>query len=111
MAKPSADNLRALVTELTSDPGPLLLSPIPGGASRETWLVKTESGPGAEKAPSAWVLRRDPKGSVSLVPIEHEFALMCAARDAGVPVPQPLSFEPAGGRFGSAAMLMSFVDG
>lgn len=111
MAKPSADNLRSLIAELDSDPGPLLLSPIPGGASRETWLVKRDSGAGSDGSPSMWVLRRDPKGSVSLVPIEHEFALMRAARDAGVPVPQPLSFEPDGGRFGSPGMLMSFVDG
>jgi aminoglycoside phosphotransferase (APT) family kinase protein len=111
MAKPSADNLRALIAELDSDPGPLLLSPIPGGASRETWLVRKESGPGVEGASSTWVLRRDPKGSVSLVPMEQEFALMEAAREAGTPVPQPLFCEPDGGRFGSPGMLMSFVDG
>jgi aminoglycoside phosphotransferase (APT) family kinase protein len=79
------------------------LSPIPGGASRETWLVEAEDG--------RWVLRRDPEGSVSLVPIEDEFALITAAARAGVPVPQPVAVEPKGGRFGSAGMLMSFVEG
>jgi aminoglycoside phosphotransferase (APT) family kinase protein len=111
MAKPSADNLRALIAELDSDPGPLLLSPIPGGASRETWQVRKESGPGVEGASSMWVLRRDPKGSVSLVPLEQEFALMEAASGANVPVPQPIFYEPDGGAFGSAGMLMSFVHG
>jgi aminoglycoside phosphotransferase (APT) family kinase protein len=79
------------------------LSVIPGGASRETWLV--------EAGDQRWVLRRDPEGSVSLVPIENERALISLAFNAGVPVPEPLAFEPAGGRLGTAAMLMRFVDG
>jgi aminoglycoside phosphotransferase (APT) family kinase protein len=57
------------------------------------------------------VLRRDPEGSVSLVPIGEEFALIDRAREAGVPVPEPIALEPAGGRLGSAGMLMSFVEG
>ena len=92
-----------MIAEADGDPGELALSPLPGGASRETWLVKGEQ--------RRWVLRRDPEGSVSLVPIRDEFALMTAAHDAGVPVPQPLALEPAGGRFGSAGMLMSYVEG
>jgi aminoglycoside phosphotransferase (APT) family kinase protein len=81
----------------------LTLSPIPGGASRETWLIESRDG--------RWVLRRDPEGSVSLVPIEEEFKLITLANLGGVPVPQPLAFEPAGGRLGTAGMLMSFVEG
>jgi aminoglycoside phosphotransferase (APT) family kinase protein len=100
---PLAETLRALVAEIDSDPGRLSLSPIPGGASRETWLVEADE--------RRWVLRRDPEGSVSLVPIEDEYALISTALAAGVPVPQPLAFEPAGGRLGTAAMLMSFVEG
>jgi aminoglycoside phosphotransferase (APT) family kinase protein len=98
-----AENLRAVIAELDSDPGDLLLSPIPGGASRETWLV--------DSGEHRWVLRRDPEGSVSLVPIGDEFALIERASEAGVPVPQALAYEPAGGRLGSAGMLMSFVEG
>jgi aminoglycoside phosphotransferase (APT) family kinase protein len=79
------------------------LSAIPGGASRETWLVENDA--------DRWVLRRDPEGSVSLVPIADEFALIGRAAEAGVPVPQPILSEPAGGRVGSAGMLMSFVEG
>jgi aminoglycoside phosphotransferase (APT) family kinase protein len=100
---PLPESLRALVAEIDSDPGRLSLSPIPGGASRETWLVE-----GDERR---WVLRRDPEGSVSLVPIEDEYALISTALAAGVPVPQPLAFEPAGGRLGTAAMLMSYIGG
>src|SRR4051794_28473378 len=83
--------------------GEIRLSPIPGGASRETWL--------AEAGEQRWVLRRDHEGSVSLVPIRDEFALLDLAHEAGVPVPRPIVFEPPGGRFGPAGMLMSFVEG
>jgi aminoglycoside phosphotransferase (APT) family kinase protein len=94
-----AEGVRAALSE----DGELTLTPVPGGASRETWLVEGERG--------RWVLRRDPEGSVSLVPIREEFALIDRAREAGVPVPEPIALEPAGGRFGSAGMLMSFVEG
>ena len=103
MPGPLAESLRALVAEIDSDPGRLSLSPIPGGASRETWLVEADE--------RRWVLRRDPEGSVSLVPIEDEYALISTALAAGVQVPQPLAFEPAGGRLGTAAMLMSYIGG
>ena len=79
------------------------LSRIPGGASRETWLVHAGD--------RRYVLRRDPPGSESLVPIGEEFALIHAAAGAGVPVPAPLGFEPAGGRFGTAGVLMAEVEG
>ena len=98
-----AAGVRAVLGELGEDPGELALSPIPGGASRETWLIEGKGG--------RWALRRDPKGSVSLVPMGEEFALVQRAADAGVPVPAPLAFEPDGGRFGSPGMLMGFVEG
>jgi aminoglycoside phosphotransferase (APT) family kinase protein len=94
-----AEGVRAVLSEDDD----LTLTPVPGGASRETWLVEGERG--------RWVLRRDPEGSVSLVPIGEEFALIDRAREAGVPVPEPIALEPPGGRFGSAGMLMSFVEG
>ena len=104
MAEPAADRVRSLVAEAEgSDPGELSLRPIPGGASRETWLLEGED--------RRWVLRRDPPGSQSLVPIEGEYELIRAAGDAAVPVPTPLAFEPPGGRLDTAAMLMAFVPG
>jgi aminoglycoside phosphotransferase (APT) family kinase protein len=93
----------AVLAEKGLDAGAIEINPIPGGASRETWLVEGESG--------RWVLRRDPKGSVSLIPIDQEFGLIEEAAAAGVPVPAPLALEPDGGRFGSCGMLMSFVAG
>jgi aminoglycoside phosphotransferase (APT) family kinase protein len=103
VSEPNAEQVRALIAEVDADPGDISLTVIPGGASRETWLV--------EAGDQRWVLRRDPEGSVSLVPIEHERTLISLAFNAGVPVPEPLAFEPAGGRLDTAAMLMRFVDG
>jgi aminoglycoside phosphotransferase (APT) family kinase protein len=96
--------VREVLTEATGrDPGAIELIPIPGGASRETWIAEGGGG--------RWVLRRDPKGSVSLVPMGEEFALIRAAAEHGVPVPEPLAFEPEGGRFGSPGFLMAHVEG
>jgi aminoglycoside phosphotransferase (APT) family kinase protein len=97
------EELTAGVREILGADGELELTPIPGGASRETWLVE---GDGERR-----VLRRDPEGSVSLVPIANEFRLIECAHEAGVPVPEPLVLEEAGGRLGTAAMLVSFVEG
>jgi aminoglycoside phosphotransferase (APT) family kinase protein len=92
-----------VLAERGTEAGEISLRPVPGGASRETWLV--------EAGDRRWVLRRDPEGSVSLVPISNEFALIDFAREAGVPVSRPIALQPTGGRFGTAGMLMSFVDG
>jgi aminoglycoside phosphotransferase (APT) family kinase protein len=97
------EELAAGVREILGEERELTLTAIPGGASRETWLVEADG--------DRRVLRRDPEGSVSLVPIANEFALIDCARTAGVPVPEPLALEPAGGRLGSAGMVMSFVEG
>jgi aminoglycoside phosphotransferase (APT) family kinase protein len=57
------------------------------------------------------VLRRDPPGAESFVPLEVEYGAIGAASGAGVPVPSILRFEPAGGRFGTAGYLMEHVEG
>jgi aminoglycoside phosphotransferase (APT) family kinase protein len=58
-----------------------------------------------------WVLRRDPKGSVSLVPMSDEYELIRAAAAGGVPVPEPIAYEPDDGRFGTPGLLMAHVQG
>jgi aminoglycoside phosphotransferase (APT) family kinase protein len=98
-----AAGIRLVLADRGIDAGSLELTRIPGGASRETWLAE---GDGAR-----WVLRRDPKGSVSLVPMAEEFALISRAAQVGAPVPEPLAFEPDGGRFGSPGLLMEYVEG
>jgi aminoglycoside phosphotransferase (APT) family kinase protein len=98
-----AAGIGEVLAERGVEAGGLRLSRIPGGASRETWLAESDVG--------RWVLRRDPRGSVSLVPMGDEYALICAAAEAGVAVPEPLAFEPDGGRFGSPGLLMAHVEG
>src|SRR5262245_39834184 len=98
-----AAGVREVLAERGIETGPIELTRIPGGASRETWRVEGDAG--------RWVLRRDPKGTVSLVPMAEEFELISLAAEAGAPVPEPLAFEPAGGRFGSPGLLMAFVEG
>jgi aminoglycoside phosphotransferase (APT) family kinase protein len=99
-----------LAGHFKGDPGELSLSPIPGGASRETWLVRRDAA-GDDPEIQLCVLRRDPEGSVSLVPMREEFALLERARAAGVPVPEAIAYEDSGGAFGTPGILMEFVDG
>jgi aminoglycoside phosphotransferase (APT) family kinase protein len=104
MAEELAAGVAEVLAERTGErPSRVELSPIPGGASRETLLI--------EAGDRRYVLRRDPPGSESLVPIGDEFALIGAAADAGTPVPEPVAFEPDGGRFETAGMLMAEVEG
>src|SRR5206468_6549749 len=58
-----------------------------------------------------WVLRRDPPGAQSFVPLAVEFGVIQAAAVAGVPVPPLLLLEPDGGRFESPGYLMEHVIG
>jgi len=73
--------------------------PMPGGASRDLWLIVSEE--------QRWVLRRDPVGERALTSREAEYRVQAAAADAGVPVPRPI----ACGDFGTPGMLMAFVEG
>jgi aminoglycoside phosphotransferase (APT) family kinase protein len=99
-----ANGVREVLAELGVE-APPRLTPIPGGASRETWLI--EAGEDGLR----YVLRRDPPGAESLVSQRQEFDLIRLASDAGVPVPRPLRFEPEGGRFETAGNLMAYVGG
>lgn len=99
-----AEGVRAALGEVVgSDPGEVELAPIPGGASRQTFLVEA----GGER----WVLRRDPPGASSFTPLAVEFGVIEAAVAAGVPVPRPLHLEPAGRRFETPGFLMAHVEG
>jgi aminoglycoside phosphotransferase (APT) family kinase protein len=98
-----AAGISEVLAEQGVEAGDLELTRIPGGASRETWLAEGKGG--------RWVLRRDPRGSVSLVPLRDEFALVSRAAEAEIAVPGPLAYEPDGGRFGSPGLLMEHVPG
>ncbi|MGI8461594.1 MAG: phosphotransferase family protein [Solirubrobacterales bacterium] len=101
---PDPAAVRELLGEaLAEDPGVLELEDVPGGASRQTYLVVGEGG--------RWVLRRDPPGAESFSPLGAEVEVNRAAAAAGVPVPRIVAFEPAGGRLDSAGFLMDYLEG
>lgn len=101
MSAPDPETIREVLREVgEEDPGPLEPRPLPGGASRDLWALGR-----------SYVLRRDPPGEVPHTSREGEWNVQRAAWQAGVPVPRPVAFEPAGGRFGSAGMVMAWVDG
>jgi aminoglycoside phosphotransferase (APT) family kinase protein len=102
--EPPLAGVEAVLDELEVEHGALTASAIPGGASRQTFLIADDAG-------RRWVLRRDPPGAGSLVDQQGEFAVVSAAHSAGVPVPRPLHAEPEGGRFASAGFLMEHVEG
>jgi aminoglycoside phosphotransferase (APT) family kinase protein len=99
-----AAGIRDVLSEIGEGSGDeVRLRRIPGGASRETFTV--------EAGGSRYVLRRDPPGAGSFVPLEVESNILVAAHDAGVPVPRPLRYEGEGDRFETAGYLMEHVGG
>ena len=102
---PDPEAVRAVLAEAGEDPGELELSPIEGGASRQTFMVAAGGEP-------RWVLRREPAAGMSFAPLELELRAIAAADLAGVAVAPTVIAEPAGGRLGEgAAYLMEFVAG
>lgn len=103
---PDPEAVRAALAEaLGADAGPLELSEIEGGASRQTFLVAAGGEP-------RWVIRREPEAGMSFNPLEVELAALAAADAGGVPVAPTVGFEPPGGRFGAGAgYAMGFVGG
>jgi len=99
-AAPDIDTVREALTGAGQRcDGELELRPLPGGASRDIWLVACGK--------HRWVLRRDPVGEIAQTSRQAEFAVQLAAYEAGVPVPRPIVF----GVFGTPGMLMDFVEG
>jgi aminoglycoside phosphotransferase (APT) family kinase protein len=97
---PDINTIRSALTD-AGEPvgGELDVRPMPGGASRDLWLVASGE--------RRWVLRRDPIGEAAQTSRAAEFAVQRAAHDAGVPVPHPIIF----GDFGTPGMLMDYVEG
>jgi aminoglycoside phosphotransferase (APT) family kinase protein len=97
---PDIDAIRSALADAGEPVGAELdVLPMPGGASRDLWLIASGE--------RRWVLRRDPIGEVAQTSREAEFAVLLAAHDAGVPVPPPITF----GDFGTPGMLMGYVEG
>jgi aminoglycoside phosphotransferase (APT) family kinase protein len=102
---PDPAAVRALLAEVGEDAGELELSPVEGGASRQTFMVAAEGVP-------RYVLRREPAEGMSFATLELELRAIAAADLAGVTVARTVAAEPAGGRLGpGAGYLMEFVEG
>ena len=84
------------------------LERLPGGASRETWAFEAVPESGARLR---LVLRRDPRGHQVQSSRREEFALLTAARAAGVPVPEVRWCEEDAGVLGAPFLVMEFVAG
>ncbi len=99
-----AAGVAEVLEELGVESGPLELTAIAGGASRQTFRIDGAAQP--------LVLRRDPPGAeASFNPIELEVRVIAAAGTAQAPVVDVLRFEPARGRFETAGFLMRGLDG
>jgi aminoglycoside phosphotransferase (APT) family kinase protein len=85
------------------------MTPIAGGASRETWAVDAEIGGVAE----ALVLRMDLASSMNpdALSRSQEFALLSAAHAAGVLAPRPRWLDAGGTALGRPFLLMDRVGG
>jgi aminoglycoside phosphotransferase (APT) family kinase protein len=84
------------------------LSRLSGGAIQENWLVEAV----VDGAPRAFVLRKDAAATISASHgRKDEFALITAARAAGVTVPEPVAFCDDAGVVGGPFALMAKVAG
>lgn len=88
------------------------LKPLSGGAIQENWAIDLEIDGGARAGRIEAVLRTDSPSSVG---VSHgrreEFALLSAAWDAGVTVPEPLHLSTDLDVIGKPFVLMRRVDG
>src|SRR5579862_6858740 len=84
---------------------------MPGGASREIWSFDCAMDRSGETTRRAMVLRRDPGAHNISTNRRHEFLVIRAAFEEGVPVPEVfwVSEDPA--VLGSAFFIMERVDG
>ena len=106
--------LEACITEASLFPGASRVTsvePLAGGYSKGIFRFAVEN---SELGRLDLVVRRnqddpiDPSGCFFQA---NEFAMMRALYRAGVRLPQPLHFEPAGQRFGGDVSIMAFAPG
>lgn len=90
----------------------LEVRPLSGGAIQENWLIRLELQEGAGSRQMDFVLRADAPSGVA---VSHgraeEFALLKAAREAGVSAPEPFWLASGEGPLGRPFYLMSKAEG
>jgi aminoglycoside phosphotransferase (APT) family kinase protein len=86
----------------------LAMSLMSGGAIQQNWKLDVL----VDGTPDAWVLRTDSTATISHSrPREEEFALLTAAYEAGVTVPQPLMLCMDKSVIGAVFFIMRRVEG
>ncbi len=84
---------------------------MPGGASREIWSFDATLERGGESRRRALVLRRDPGAHQISTSRRHEFLVLRAAYEEGVPVPEVLWLGEDPAVLGSNFFIMEKVEG
>jgi aminoglycoside phosphotransferase (APT) family kinase protein len=104
------ERLRAWLARAAGDDGLRItaLKRLSGGAIQQNWALDVETREGAKR----WVLRTDAPAVLAVsLPRAAEFALLRAARDAGVTVAAPLFLCEDTGVIGRPFFVMGRVDG
>ena len=83
---PDPGAVRALLAEVGEDAGELELSPVEGGASRQTFMVAAEGVP-------RYVVRREPAEGMSFATLELELRAIAGADLAGVTVARTVAAD------------------
>jgi aminoglycoside phosphotransferase (APT) family kinase protein len=84
------------------------LTPLKGGGIQENWTVAAD----VNGRPRDFVLRKDAKATIDASHSrKNEYALIKAAHDAGVTVPEPIGFCEDGAVLGGPFALMAKVPG
>jgi len=87
------------------------LKRMPGGASREMWSFDAGISDGRTETHRALVLRRDPGAHRIDTSRAHEFAVLRAAYEDGVPVPEVLWLSDDPAVLGAAFFIMERIEG
>jgi len=95
-----------------SDAAVTVVARLGGGAIQENWAIDVEIADGPMAGLHEAVLRSDAvSGIAESWPRAQEFALISAAHEMGVTVPQPLWLEPSGDVIGRSFYVMRRVKG
>jgi aminoglycoside phosphotransferase (APT) family kinase protein len=84
---------------------------MPGGASREIWSFDAEMAAGGKTTRRAMVLRRDPGEHKIDTSRRHEFMVLRAAFEEGVPVPEMLWLGDDPSILGASFFVMEKIEG
>ena len=108
-----AERLAAFIREQTGAASVTIdnLKRMPGGASREIWSFDAAINDSHAETRRALVLRRDPGAHRIETSRRHEFAVLRAAYEDGLPVPEVLWLSDDPAVLGAAFFIMERIEG